>query len=120
MASPAGLIRLAGILFPGNCSPVNGSVMGTCAPVVVTVWEKSPARSSAVGIVKVLSMTLLLRSRSYEKKKNSFVRLLLKLVPGMISGPPMVPPGFWYRYFGLATFSLLLNHSLALNISCRQ
>ena len=63
--------------------------------MVVTVFEKSPIRSSAEGMVYVAKLTVLLNSLSYEKKKNSFCRALLNRVPGMISGPPMVPPGFW-------------------------
>ena len=69
--------------------------MGISTPVVVTDFEKSPARSSAVGMVYVSKSVVLLYNLSYEKKKNSFCRHLLKLVPGMISGPPIVPPGFW-------------------------
>ena len=49
---------------------------------MVMVCEKSPARSSAEGIVNVLSMVFAFSSLSYEKKKKSFVRLLLKRCPG--------------------------------------
>ena len=49
---------------------------------------------TAVGMVKVLLTTVLFLRMSAEKKKNSFCRDLLNRVPGMISGPPMVPPGF--------------------------
>jgi len=56
--------------------------MGISTPCVVTLCEKSPCRSSAEGIVNVLSMVFRFFKRSYEKKKNSLVWLLLNLVPG--------------------------------------
>jgi len=51
MACPCGLMRLAGTLLLGKGACVVGSKIGTCTPVVVTVCEKSPARSSAEGMV---------------------------------------------------------------------
>src|SRR5258708_865302 len=99
-------------------------MIGMRAPALVTVCEKSPDRSSAVGIVKRFVAIDLLRIESSEKKKNSLERLLLKLVPGMISGPPNVPPGLLYRYRGGVAKSgfcdALLKNSLASNCSCRQ
>src|ERR1700737_1705208 len=71
MASPPGLIRFAGILFPTKAWPVVGSMIGTRAPAVVTVLEKSPVRSNAEGIVKRLVTVDWLRIESAEKKKNS-------------------------------------------------
>src|SRR5437867_1578474 len=95
IANPARLIRSGGIMLPGNCLPVDGSMIGISTPVVVVVCEKSPLRSRAVGIVYWFgAVNPLLRRVSREKKKKSLLRLLLKLVPGMINGPPMLPPGF--------------------------
>ncbi len=56
-----------------------------------TVCEKSPARSSAVGIRRWLSVPGSVRDRrSCDKKKNSLFRPLLNSVPGMSTGPPSV------------------------------
>src|SRR5690349_7783227 len=68
---------------------------------------KFPFRSATVGIVNVAGaeaspkppVTGTLRRRiSAEKKKNSLSRFLLKPIPGITTGPPIVPPGLWYLY----------------------
>ena len=54
-------MRLAGITLPGNGLPVSGSkiVTGPCAPIDC---EKSPVRSSRVGMVWVLVVPLRVRA----------------------------------------------------------
>ena len=55
------------------------------------VCEKSPARSSAVGIRRWLSVPASVRERmSCDQKKNSLLRPLLNVVPGKSTGPPSV------------------------------
>src|SRR3954469_267358 len=61
IAAPARLNWLAGILLPGNGVCVVGSKIGIRTPCVVAVLEKSPARSSALGIVNVLLIVFLFR-----------------------------------------------------------
>ena len=39
-----------GMMFPGNATPVLGSMIGWMVPFVIRVCEKSPAFSSAVGM----------------------------------------------------------------------
>ena len=50
-ASPFGFSRLLGIMLPGKGAPDWVSVIGITLPLVSRVCEKSPERSSAVGIV---------------------------------------------------------------------
>lgn len=94
-------IRLVGILLPGKqpASPDflqvfpwairTGSAINTGFPFLSTLAEKSPMRSSAVGIVKCRSLPGLLEGHiSWEKKKKSFSLLVLNTF-GMKIGPPM-------------------------------
>src|SRR4051812_31081409 len=46
---PRELIRPGGMMLPGNCTPVCGSMIGRMLPFVCRVCEKSPPRSAAVG-----------------------------------------------------------------------
>ena len=63
----------------------------TAAPDVSNVCEKSPLRSSAVGMRRSFRPPGSVRCRmSCEKKKNSLLRPLLKSVPGISTGPPSV------------------------------
>src|SRR5258708_32682469 len=95
-------------------------MIGMRAPELVTVCEKSPVRSSAVGMVKRLVAIDLLRMESSEEKKNSLVRLLLELGPGRIGGPPNGPPGLLDRWRGLAVPWAFLKTTLSLTCSARH
>jgi hypothetical protein len=50
MASATGSIEPAGIALPGNGCPVSGSMIVSGLPNASTLREKSPPRSSSVGI----------------------------------------------------------------------
>src|SRR5574340_1663888 len=69
--------RFAGITLPGNTARVVGSVMGISLPFRSMDWEKSPARSSAVGTVTLPEPPLLIGQYSCDQKKNSLSRFLL-------------------------------------------
>src|SRR5580765_5858677 len=78
-----GSIRLAGITLPGNAAPVVGSLTGYNVFALLKLCEKLPARSRAVGTVKLdTALGCWLGRYSCEKKKNSFCLLVLKW-PGM-------------------------------------
>src|SRR3984957_13461514 len=104
IALPIGLRRLSGMMLPGKqpaapaveqACPESGSRIRIGGALGFTLCEKLPCRSSAVGIVYLLSAVLCaFQSWSQEKKKKSRLRLLLKGTPGIMSGPPTVPPGF--------------------------
>ena len=112
---PIGLMRFAGILLSGKqpgppvltlhaspCAARIGSLIQRTWPALLNVCEKSPARSSAVGMVLSCSVPGSVRgSRSCEKKKNSLSRLWLKSVPGTRTGPPIVHAVLSKRYGGL-------------------
>jgi len=94
-------MRLAGMMLPGkqagppvttlHAPEASGSRMLIRRPWLSNVCEKSPLRSSAVGMVRVLSAPGSVRgSRSCDQKKNSLSRPRLKSVPGSSTGPPNV------------------------------
>ena len=90
-------------LHASPCAASCGSLIQSRWPRLSTVCEKSPARSSAVGIVLSCSVPgSFLGSRSCEKKKNSLSRLPLKPVPGTSTGPPIVQAVLSNRYGALA------------------
>ena len=69
--------------LPGNASPVVGSITGISLPLVSTLREKSPLRSSSVGMLRNwLPESDFWRVYSCEAKKKSLLRSLLNL-PGM-------------------------------------
>src|SRR5262249_55964180 len=80
-----------------------GSLIHTMLPFRSRVCEKSPARSSAVGTRWNVRLPGSCRgSRSCETKKNSLSCLLLKSVPGSITGPPSVHAVLLYLYGALS------------------
>ena len=111
-------MRFAGILLSGkqpgppvltlHANPVRfGSRIQRIWPALLTVCEKSPARSSAVGMVLSCSVPGSLRGRrSCEKKKNSLSRLWLKSVPGTRTGPPIVHAVLSNRYGAFAQLAV--------------
>src|SRR6185369_1043275 len=77
------LIRPGGMMLPGNCSPVVGSMI--CA---LPASEKFPLRSSRLGTVtgEILLGARMIRLNSCENRKNVFCRFSLKR-PGIVTGP---------------------------------
>ncbi len=49
-------------------------------------------------------------------KKNSLSRFLLNDVPGMMIGPPTLPPGYWNELSGFLTPAIEFDRSLAANL----
>ena len=82
-AAPAGLIRLAGMMLPGNGWPVRGS-FGICGVQPASRLPlKFPALSSAVGTKPLRTEVLVSLFFSYERKKCSL---------SLMMGPPNVAP----------------------------
>src|SRR5262245_47890838 len=101
MAAANGLMRSCGIRFPVKQPepPVvtlqdpdfNGSRMLISRFWLSNVWEKSPRRSSSVGILSCERLPGSRRgSMSCDQKKNSLSRFWLYLNPGRRTGPPIV------------------------------
>src|SRR5579872_633046 len=87
----SGLIPV--IVLLGNGLPVLGSVTGV---------EKIPFRSFAVGTLSrngLPSPGWTVGQISWEKKKKSLFRPLLKLVPGINTGPPILYPIVLKRFW---------------------
>src|SRR5215831_9564350 len=83
IARPVGSMRLEGILLPGKGAPVLGSVIVISDPLFCRLWEKSPARSSSVGVYLFCTPPLTnCPVYSCDQKKNSLCRSRLK-TPGM-------------------------------------
>src|SRR6476659_1114204 len=81
--TPAFEKRLAGIRSFGKRTPVAASIGFDL------LWEKSPARSAAVGITwPVLVVALRSRNDSQEKNRN---------VLSLMMGPPTLAPN-WFRF----------------------
>ena len=94
IARPSGVMRLAGMMLPGNGCPVSGSRIG------VLISLKSPARILVVGSVR--SVGVVKRSicfHSTPPKKNSL---------SLMIGPPSAPPKSLYLRSGLGTLRALL------------
>src|ERR1017187_4831563 len=90
IAWPNGVMREAGIMLPGNCAPVVGSMIGNKVPLLLKVWEKLPWRSRAVGVYFVwLPPPTNWPVYSCDQKKKSFFFSVLKCL-GMNTGPPKV------------------------------
>src|SRR5437588_221559 len=90
IAWPKVVIREDGMILPGNCTPVVGSMIGNRVPLLLRVWEKLPWRSSAVGVYLVwLPPPTNWPVYSWEKKKNNFFLSVLKCL-GIKTGPPKV------------------------------
>ena len=87
MACPAGLIRAAGMMLPGNSALLSGSRMVMRRLFRSTDCEKFPSRSRAVGMVREAMRVVVVGQNSWPQKKNSFSRLRLNL-PGTKTGPP--------------------------------
>src|SRR2546426_5426941 len=69
---PTGSIIDCGILFPGYCARVAGSIIGMTAPAEFRVFEKSPLRSAAVGMLAILVVVgCAIWVNSWETKKNN-------------------------------------------------
>src|SRR5436853_1372226 len=93
------LCRLAGTILPASglrkvlplesTVVLNGSKIGTRAPLFRRVSEKSPANCWAVGTLPVEVVADKLFERSKSAKKN--VRFF-PLYFGRYTGPPTVPP----------------------------
>jgi len=83
--------------LPGNGAPANGSVTTMSALLPFTLLEKSPLRSSAVGMLRYwFEKFASCRVYSCETKKNSLVLPILKWF-GMNTGPPRLKPAMLYR-----------------------
>src|SRR5438034_9863660 len=95
------LIRKYGMMLPGNCTPVSGSMTIGVTPFEFFDCEKFPIRSSAVGTVTVTgSVGVMVWGFSKEKKKNDlFFNRLWPPSPkrGKGSGPPILKPGTLWR-----------------------
>src|SRR5580765_6902877 len=75
--------RFVGMTLPGNAAPVVGSLTAYKVFALLKLCEKLPARSRAVGTVKLdTAFGCWLGRYSCEKKKKSFCLLVLKW-PGM-------------------------------------
>src|SRR5262249_44566204 len=117
-AAAIGLIRLAGILFPGNSIRVNpplpfyivvkGSAIWNKAPLALNVCEKSPARCNAVGVV--IRYAFGVRWRRPSKLKNQKTLFLM-------TGPPAVKPYWLKRKTGRGEPALLEKKLLAFSLS---
>src|SRR5436309_261759 len=98
IAWPSGVIRFTGILLPGNCAPVSGSVMVIREPLFWKLCEKSPPRSSAVGVYRFCVPPLTnWPVYSCDQKKNNRFLLRLKRC-GINTGPPMLYVSTLKRY----------------------
>src|SRR5262245_9695729 len=87
------------MMLPGKGWPVSGSRMVTGLPLLFTLCEKLPWRSSAVGTrVWCRLFGDVRRWYSWLKKKNSF--FLSSLNPGKLTGPPNVYPESLREVFG--------------------
>src|SRR5262245_22981436 len=108
------------MMFPGKFAFESGSLTAIRAPPGLSDWEKSPARSRAVGRVWNVGVDPadLLGLLSKLKKKNSFWRLVLNSL-GTEIGPPIATPLVLNRYSDFARPLRLLKKLLALNISWR-
>src|SRR5262245_3683223 len=81
MALPPGLIRFAGMMFPGKAWPVRGSIGLPSVHPAIPGPLKSPFRSASVGTNEVRTSLRLSLFFSYEKKKWSL---------SLTMGPPSV------------------------------
>src|SRR3989442_12204295 len=108
----------AGIILPGNCKPVSGSITLGVTPLEFFDSKKFPCRSRAVGTVTVTgSVGVIVCGFSKEKKKNAL--FLIRLGPpspkrGSGNGPPILKPGILWRKMSLIKLALLLEKVLAL------
>src|ERR1035437_4851760 len=88
-AMPGAYRRLAGIALFGNGAPTVGSMIVNGFPLLSTLFEKSPVRSSAVGTVTLcVPWGRNWRWNSSLQKKNSL--FLVGSTFGMYAGPPIV------------------------------
>src|SRR3569833_1683997 len=96
---PTGLRRLSGILFSGNCSfPLEGSSTCSRVPSLLKLCEKSPVRSSVVGVyLNCCEPATNWPVRSCDQKKNAFLRSWFQCF-GIKIGPPMLYVSTLYRY----------------------
>src|SRR3954451_10476505 len=98
MARPVGSIRFFGITLPGNWAPVVGSVITKRLPLFWRVWEKSPLRSSSVGVYLLWAPPgTNWPVYSWDQKKKSFFLSVLNTF-GMKIGPPMLYVSTLKRY----------------------
>src|SRR6478672_6896288 len=97
-AWPSGVMRLAGIILPGNAAPVVGSMIGLKVPLFWKLWEKLPALSSAVGVYLFCCPPVTnCPVYSCDQKKNS--RFFCRLNNfGMNTGPPILYVSTLKRY----------------------
>jgi hypothetical protein len=92
-ARPSAVIRLAGMMLPGNGCPVSGSRIGVLNAL------KLPCRIARVGSVRCVGFVdRRMYRHSSPAKKNSF--------PFTI-GPPRLPPKLLYFSGAFATFCTL-------------
>src|ERR1035437_8213170 len=122
---PTGLRRDAGMMLPGNATLLLfGSRTLIRVPLLLKLLEKSPTRSSAVGVY-ILCEPPVTNWPVYswdQKKKSRFLSVFQCL--GMYTGPPMLYVSTLYRYGtrGVAAPFLmvwLFTQVSALNSSCR-
>ena len=74
-------------MLPGNAAPVFGSITGTSFPPD-KVWEKLPARCSAVGMVSYCKALVDFCGRnSWFQKKNNWLRSFDNLPGSQTAGP---------------------------------
>ena len=93
---------------------VKSRMYGNGSPLLSTLCEKSPRRSSAVGTRALCTVGGLVRRwNSSLQKKNSFFFSSLK--PGNATGPPIVYPESLRDVFGFGTsgVSRLFKYELA-------
>src|SRR5579872_2722235 len=116
-----GLIRLAGILFPGKrvriYPPlpsevvVSGSAIWNKAPLTLKVCEKSPWRCNAVGTVNLYVVGVRWRRPSKLKNQNNLF---------LITGPPTARP-YWLKWnAGRGLPFLFAKKEFAFSLSLRK
>src|ERR1017187_6039354 len=99
--APSGLAKVGGMTLPGYGACVVGSItlisVQGSPKLMLQLWEKSPLRSRAVGMVDLaIEPERNCRVNSCDAKKKSFFFSLLKS-PGTKTGPPRLQPAMLYR-----------------------
>src|SRR5690349_9224589 len=108
------------MVLPSKGLPVVGSVMTTGFPVLSTDFEKSPRRSSSIGIVtNTGSVGVIVCGFSSEKKKNALSLLSFGKSFGTRIGPAKLKPQMLCRYSGFLKPALLVKNGVALKASFR-
>src|ERR1019366_6975106 len=94
--TPSGLTEVGGMILFGNGACVVGSItlisVQGSPKLMLQLWEKSPLRSRAVGMVDLaIEPERNCRVNSWDAKKNGFFLSLLKSA-GINRGPPPPQP----------------------------